>query len=130
MKNRYALFIAAAAVVSLTLTACGSASAPAPTVTVTEAPVSSPSDNYLNQLAATGDPTILAMADSDLLDIGNSTCEVLASGTTITEIAVYLVQNGGFTNSQYASIGRILGAAVYNLCPEYAYQINQLSNNY
>ena len=128
-------YIAGAGLTALLLTGCGAASEPAATVTVTETaqPTTAPmsdSDSYLAALYATGDITLANMDESSLINIGNSTCELLDEGVTVSTLAVYLVENGGFTTSQYETIGRIIGAAVYNLCPEYSYQIDQLTESY
>lgn len=119
--------LAIVAMAGLLLTACGSTAAPAPTVTVTQMPMMSAEDTFLSDLNGTGDPIILSMSDSQLLQLGNGVCEVLDSGTTVKEMAFAFIASGEFTEDQYPTIGRIIGASVYDLCPDYAYQIDELT---
>ena len=128
-------YLAGLGVTALLLTGCGSAaSSPTPTVTVTEtqsaAPVMSDDEVYIAGLRSLNDPFINNATDAQLIEIGHQTCDILDEGYTVVGLALFLVEQGDFTSAQYGSIGSIIGAAVLVMCPEYQYQIEQLSETY
>lgn len=125
--------IAIASLAVLVLAGCASnnkTADPAPVVTVTEqAPpatdsYTSPEDTFLTDLHDMGNVYIEGTTDSNLLDIGHSTCDALDGGNTIDDIITYLATNGTFdTTDQAEAGGMIIAAAVVDLCPEYTSQV-------
>ena len=130
--------IAIASVAVLTLAGCASnnkAEDPAPVVTVTEqAPIYvdppvtdsyvSVDDEYLYALHDMEDSYIENTPDSDLLDIGNATCEALDSGVTISELVFSLASSDTFETAEQAQAGGIIIAAAASiLCPQHASQV-------
>lgn len=137
MKRYTVIAAVTLAATAFLVAGCGPStdSSPQPTVTVTETaqpvqpvqPASNPDQDYLNRLRSLGDSTLNNAPDSSLVKIGHQICSELDQGITVTDIATYLVANGGFTNDEYTTIGRIIGASVYVLCPQYTYQVDQLT---
>jgi hypothetical protein len=115
---------------ALLLSGCGGTASPQPTVTVTQQPTMSAEDGFLADLYSTDDIYISNMSDSELIMLGRQVCNVLDSGVTVKQMALSFIASGEFTNDQYPTIGRIIGASVYNLCPDYSYQIDQLTETY
>ena len=114
---------------ALLLTACGSSNTnsadPAPTVTVTTtAEPYSETDAYLQQLREAPGNHFVGVSDADLLDVGRTTCDTLDTGYSIEEIVVMLASSNP-SDDEAEMYGQVIGAAVYNLCPEYAYQISE-----
>jgi PBP1b-binding outer membrane lipoprotein LpoB len=123
---------ATALALTLVLTGCSTTSAgpdyvqPAPTqeYVVPPAPVVTPQESYLIGVRAEYNKYIEAASDIQLLEVGNTVCETLDTGVSIEELAVYLVaSSGNEDDAYYEMMGITIGAAVMNLCPEYAYQI-------
>lgn len=117
------------------LAGCGSSTTSATTDTTTTvqdvpAPVYvSPEDTFLNHLHSLGDSTIDSAYDSTLLSIGNNTCKALDSGSTVTDLVLYLVRSGSVDGIE-ESAGKIVGAAVLDLCPEYTSQLQDFTRQY
>lgn len=116
------------------LTACTTSQTPAPTVTITEQAPDAPSFNtddgvvskeaqYIDGVRAVGNYIIAAASDTELLEMGQTVCDVLSSGYTIDEVIEMLVQamiNNGTTSEEYVdAISSILAGATLFLCPQY-----------
>lgn len=140
MINKKVAAVSAAFVsLALLLSACGSESSePKPTVTVTEeatqepAPVLTDEQSYINNLRSYNNFYIQSNTDTDLINLGYTLCESLDNGYTVLDIVTELSygsfgqQNAGDEDAiQFA--GLTIGAAVASFCPEYSYQVYELT---
>lgn len=116
----------------LALTGCSSPSAgpdysqPAPTqdYVAPVAPVVTPEESYLIGVRAYSNVYIQNASDIQLLEVGESVCSALDAGNSVTDVITYLAFNSGNEDDAYYEMaGLVIGAAVYNLCPEYISQI-------
>jgi PBP1b-binding outer membrane lipoprotein LpoB len=121
---------ATALALTLVLTGCSTTSAgpdysqPAPEYVAPPVPEVTPQESYLIGVKAEYNKYIASAPDIQLLEVGNTVCETLDAGVSIEQLAVYLVANSGNEDdAYYEMMGIVIGAAVMNLCPEYAYQI-------
>lgn len=131
--------IAAGSILLLaSLAACGSSSTDTTstdTNTVAVAPdptpaYVSPEDTFLADVHGMNNYYIENTTDSNLLDIGTSTCSALADGNTIEDIITYLATSGTFDNTDQAEAGgMIIAAAVMDLCPEYSSEVQAYINS-
>lgn len=87
------------------------------------APAQTAEDRYLSDVHAANNMYLEDETDSDLLDIGYQTCDVLRSGYTVQELVQGLLSdNPSDAQIEYESI--IIGNAIEYFCPEYLNQIN------
>lgn len=131
------IIVAAAAILLMIgLTACGSSNtnntatdtyttAPAPVETY----VASPEDNFLEGVHSLNDPMIETTDDSTLLSIGHSTCRILNQGYSISALITTLAQQDAINSSNAEAVGKIIGAAVVTLCPEYTSDMQDYINS-
>lgn len=126
MFNKSVKVAAVLAASLFVLSACGSSDA-APTVTVTEEmPTyeSTPEQNYLDSLRATGNQFALSSSDADLINVGYQACEVLDSGYTLDELVTELVMSGNYTTTEETEfVGMTIGAAIREFCPHHSWQV-------
>jgi hypothetical protein len=118
--------IAAAGIMSLGLVACSGEAEPVPTVTVTEE--SSPqiesqssTQDYLDFVNDTGGVYALLSSESDLISLGETVCEGLASG--LSEEDIIVIMAAALTENDLADeYGSQFGASLISgatafLCP-------------
>ena len=127
MKNKIGIASVVFAL-AIALTGCSSTAATSdPGITKqapAPAPVVTPEESYLVAVHSQYNVYIESSTDSALLDIGRQVCTTLDSGYTISEVITYLAVNGESDDQDfYAMEGIVIGAAVYNLCPEYMNQV-------
>lgn len=134
-KNIKGLFVALA-FTGLVLAGCSSDSKAAPTVTVTEeapAPevVETDEQRYISNIRSFGNYYVDMNTDMDLINLGYTLCGSLDAGYTVEEIIYdlsygeFAYENGG-DEEAITFAGLTIGAAVKDLCPQYAYQIEAL----
>lgn len=130
--NKTISAIALSAVALFGLAACSSEPTAAPTVTVTAeppAPELSAEDLYVANLRSQDNYYADNNTDNDLINLGYSLCSELDAGYTVVDVINALISEN-FGNGDTEAIefaGLVIGAAVRDLCPEYAYQIEALS---
>lgn len=133
--NKTISAVALSAVALFGLGACATEASPAPTVTVTAKPPAPPApelsaeDLYVANLRSQGNYYVDNNTDTDLINLGYTLCGELDSGYTVMEVIDSLIASGNFNGDPEAIefSGLVIGAAVRDLCPEYAYQIEALS---
>ncbi len=97
-----------------------------PTPDLPDANISSPEDDYLWAMRNNVDNYYIDQAsDKDLLELGWSVCAVLDDGYSVEEIIYELIGSGTVeTNEEAEFAGSVVGGAVYNLCPEHSWQVD------
>jgi len=129
------MVVAAAAIMFFGLTACGSSdtnNTATDTYTTAPAPVETyeptPEDNFLTGVHSLNDPMIETTDDSTLLSIGHSTCRILNQGYSVNALVTTLSEQGAITTSNAEAVGKILGAAIVTMCPEYTSDMQDFIN--
>lgn len=76
---------------------------------------------YLQVVRGMGNPIVANATDYELIDVGNSVCDALASGYTVEDIAYAIViDSPNESDSYYEFAGIIIGGASSTLCPAYS----------
>jgi hypothetical protein len=103
----------------------------APTAEDTYTPeVVTPEERYIENLHSLNDPLVEQNTDADLLELGQSVCEIYDNGYSTYDIIDELVYNSGLsTDAEFTFAGEIIGSAVKYLCPEYMSDLQGYTNS-